>query len=391
MHAQDRALRRIQDGRGHQAAVDAAVGDRERAAGHLVHAQLPVACLGGERADGQLDLREGHALGVAEHGHHQAAVGADGDGDVGVVVVLDLVAGDVRVDLREALQRAARGLHEEAHEAQAHAVVLLEALLVLGAEAHDLGHVALVERGEHRGRVLRVHQALGDALPDLRHLLAAHAARAAHHHGDLRRRRHGLDRVGDRLHRRGRALDVGHHDASGGAAAGHLGEVDALVGRHLLGQGRCLLAVGGSRRSRSRRCSRGCRSSRLRRRRCHHLAARRLRRCRVDGRDLRAHLLLGAGLHLDAQHARSGRAHLEGRLVALDVDQHLVGLHPVAVILVPLSEGHFRDRLAWARHHDVHHVILRARCAGAVRSRSSSWRPRRVPTRSPSPVPCRGA
>ena len=53
-----------------------------------------------------------------------------------------------------------------------HAVLLLDALLQRSRSALDGGHVDLVERRQVRGRVLRLEQVLGDALPARRHLLA---------------------------------------------------------------------------------------------------------------------------------------------------------------------------------------------------------------------------
>ena len=74
---------------------------------------------------------ERHLLDVAEHRHGQAAIGADGDAKVHVVVIDDVVAVDLGVDALEFLQRQHDRAGEEAHEAQPDAVDLLEALLVL--------------------------------------------------------------------------------------------------------------------------------------------------------------------------------------------------------------------------------------------------------------------
>ena len=70
------------------------------------------------------------------------------------------------------LQRDDAGLDEERHEAEPHAVLLLEAVAVALAQRHHRAHVHLVEGGEHGGGVLRLLEALGDALAQPRH---AHA------------------------------------------------------------------------------------------------------------------------------------------------------------------------------------------------------------------------
>ena len=133
MHAEDARLRRVQDRRRQQRAVHAAVGDGEGAALHVLDGELAVAGAPAEVGDGLLDLGQRHAVGLAHHRHHQALLGADGDADVVVVLVDDVVAIDLGVDGRDLLQRLDAGLHEEAHEAQLHAVALLEQLLVVVA------------------------------------------------------------------------------------------------------------------------------------------------------------------------------------------------------------------------------------------------------------------
>ena len=114
-------------------------------------------------------------------------------------------------------------------------MVLLKAFLVFRAQTHDFGHVALVERGEHRSGVLCLDKAFCDSLPDLWHLLASNAACAGngHRHGN---RWHGLHGIGNRRHGRRGALNISHHDSPGRSTASDFREVDALVGSHLLGE-----------------------------------------------------------------------------------------------------------------------------------------------------------
>ena len=86
------------------------------------------------------------------------------------VLVDDVGAVDLGVDLGHFLQRVAAGLGEEGHEAQTHAVLLLEQVLVFAAQGHDRGHVDLVIGRQHGGGVLRVLQAPGDGLAQAGHL-----------------------------------------------------------------------------------------------------------------------------------------------------------------------------------------------------------------------------
>ena len=128
--------------------------------------------------DRLLDLAERQRIGVAQHRHDQAAIGRDGDADVVVLVIDDVVAVDRGIDDREALQRLDAGLDEERHEAEPRAVLLLEALLVVRAQFVDRLEVDLVEGRQHRRRRLRLDEPLGDARAQARHRHAALATLA---------------------------------------------------------------------------------------------------------------------------------------------------------------------------------------------------------------------
>ena len=54
--------------------------------------------------------------------------------------------------------------HEEAHEAELHAVLLLEDFAVLIAHRHHRAHVDLVEGRQHRSAVLHILQPARDGL-----------------------------------------------------------------------------------------------------------------------------------------------------------------------------------------------------------------------------------
>ena len=66
-----------------------------------------------EIGDRLLDLGEAHAVGIADHRHHQPARAADRDAHVDEVLVDDVVAVDLGVDRREFLQRGTHSLDEE--------------------------------------------------------------------------------------------------------------------------------------------------------------------------------------------------------------------------------------------------------------------------------------
>ena len=127
-------MRRVEDRRGHQRAVDAAVRDGEGAALHFGHRQFAVA--GAEAKLGDLLFNGGkaHLIGVAHDGNHKPIRRADGDAHMDEVLVDDIGAVDLGIDLGHFLQGMAAGLGEERHEAKFDAVFLFEQLLVFLAQ-----------------------------------------------------------------------------------------------------------------------------------------------------------------------------------------------------------------------------------------------------------------
>ena len=169
MHPQNRRLGRVDDRGGQHRSEHAAVGYREGASGQLVDRQAPLRRPRAVVGDTPLDLGEAELIGVAQDRHHQPPRGPHRDADVEIAVVDDLGAVHRSVDDRIFLQRRNRGLHEERHEAELHAVLPLEPVLVAAAQLDQRPHVHFIERGQDRRRRLRLHQALGDALAQARH------------------------------------------------------------------------------------------------------------------------------------------------------------------------------------------------------------------------------
>ncbi len=100
----------------------------------LVELELPVPGAFAEVADRTLDLGEAHLLDVSHDRYDQPVRAADGDAHVDKVLVDDFVAVDLGVDGRELLQGGHAGAHEERHEAEpGAAVLLLERVAILGA------------------------------------------------------------------------------------------------------------------------------------------------------------------------------------------------------------------------------------------------------------------
>ena len=351
VHAEDGRLRRVQDRRRHQRAVDATVGDGEGAAREVGDRQLAVACLAAEIADALLDAREVQRVGVTQHRHDEALRRADGDTDVVVVLVDDLLAFDLGIDRRQLLEPRDAGLHEEGHEAQPGAVLLLEIVLEPLAQPHHRGHVHLVEGGEHGGGVLRLLEAVGDGAAEPRHLHPLLAvgllARASRRGGLGRGRRRGSARdrrkCGENIFLGGAAVLARGLDG-GGRNALLLGE----LARRRTGGGE----VGAGRRSSSsgcrlRRCRGGC-SSGLRRGCAGGPCA------GLDVAEDAAHLDGSAFFHGEVGNgAGNARIHLDGNLVGLELAKRLVDGNLVARLHQPLGNGRLGDRFAQSRNLDL--------------------------------------
>src|SRR4029434_4175074 len=162
VHSQDAALRRINDRRGQQGAIDAAVADRESATLELFEFEFAFLCTPDKVGNGELDFGETHSLGMAQNRHHQASAAADRYADIKIVAVDDVVAAYLSVDLRDELERVDRGFDKKRHEAELNLVLLLETCLVLFAQRHDGRHIDLVEGGEKGRGLLRFHEPLRD-------------------------------------------------------------------------------------------------------------------------------------------------------------------------------------------------------------------------------------
>ena len=325
MHAQNGALGRVDDRGGHQGAEHTTVGDGEVAASQLIHGQFAVAALAGQILDGLLDVGQAHVVAVAQHRGHQTTGGGDGDADVEVVVVDDVVTIQPGVHFRIALEGLHYRLHVEGHEAELDAVLLLEDLAVLLAQIHDGLHVDLVEGGQHGGGVFRFQQTLGDALAQTGHrhpLLAATGQR-----GNRRDRRSSHRSGCGRLAQR---LDVGFHiilgDATALAGAGQLGHVDVVLANQTTHGG--AQAIGAIIGNRFGRLLLGLFTG---------------HGSRLDGGDQLAGED-GCPLCLQdvAQHASLRCRHFQHHLVGFDVDQHFITGNQITRLLVPGGNGGIR-------------------------------------------------
>ena len=308
-------------------------------------------------------------IGVAQHRHDQSAIGRDGDADVEVFVIDDVVAFDRGVDGREFLQRFDTRLGEEGHETELHAVLFLERVLVARAQFVDRLQVDLVERGEERLRRLRLDHALGDARaqPGHRHALigasAAHACGAAGAGGGASRGARAAAGAGASL--AARKFTTSDFDtrpsrpdpasALGStlfSSATRLAAGLSLTPRRPARRRRPALDGGVAGRRPSRRL--GALSPRARAIGRGHDG----RRARAGNRrrflDQRQQLTAGHGgaiLELDIrEYAGRRRRHFQNHFVGLQIDQILVSRDRIARLFVPRDQGGVRHRFRQLRH-----------------------------------------
>jgi len=220
-----------------------------------------------------------------------------------------------------------RRLDEERHEAELHAVLLLEAVLVAVAQLHHRRHVEFVEGGEDGRCLLRLNQAFGDAGAQAGHRYALLGAVAG---------QGGFDRRGNRGGGRGRLdalIQGGEHVALGdapiAAAAGDLGGIDGVF-RGDLACRRARCRGGGLARSGGRSLGR------LGRR-----GGGRLGLAVYHGDDFAAGDHAAVALDDLGEHAVLRGGQFEHHLVGFDVDQVFAALDRFADLLVPGEQGGF--------------------------------------------------
>src|SRR3954470_8919294 len=101
-------------------AVSARVGDRERAAAHLVRRQPVLARTRGEVLDAGGQTLDGELLRVADHGHDQPALTErDRDAEVDRVIAGDGLVRERRVQVGELAQRVDGGAGDDREERRA--------------------------------------------------------------------------------------------------------------------------------------------------------------------------------------------------------------------------------------------------------------------------------
>lgn len=160
-HAQDAALRLVDDGGGKQAAGSAVVGDGEGAALHLGGLELLLARPLGEIVDCAGQPQQVHAVGPFDDGHNQPIVDGRGHADVDLPFELDPLVGPGAVDHGMLLQRLDGGGHDVRREGEISAVA--GELGLVGGAVLGYGRKVKLKHGGHvRTGLLAAHHVFGD-------------------------------------------------------------------------------------------------------------------------------------------------------------------------------------------------------------------------------------
>eukprot|EP00037_Helgoeca_nana_P032270 m.413025 g.413025 ORF g.413025 m.413025 type:complete len:391 (+) comp29002_c0_seq1:36-1208(+) len=313
VHAEDRALRRVDDRGAHERSKCPSVADGDGASVKIFHRQLSVASLLRRFAQGAFDLGNRLDFTAPNDWSDQTLGSSNRHADVDKVVVDNVLSINGSVDRWFCLCGVCYSFGKRAHEPELDVMSLLEVLLVLCPHPHQVAHVNLVESGEEGGSLLRLFETAGHGLPNLTHLNASHARDVFM----LARRRRGW------------------------------------LCRWLCGRrrrcGRCGGRCGGGRRWRHRgRRWRLCRD--WLRRRCWGLATRLHRKQRLPEPDR-----VAVFHHDRGDGARLGRVHRHRELVRLDVDHNVVSVHPISLANFNAADLALGDGFGqwWQVHRDL--------------------------------------
>src|SRR5262245_13309944 len=173
--SEDGHLRLVDDRRGGVTAEEPEVGDREGSARDLVRFELLAARAIGQVLRSPRQPRQAQRVGLFDDWHDQAPVERDGDADVVIVFVGDVLALDRRVYYRKRLERVDRGLDDERQECQLRAVLRFELFLHALAQPGDVREIDLENGGDVRRNAPAVEHVLRDPAAHIAHRLDGHA------------------------------------------------------------------------------------------------------------------------------------------------------------------------------------------------------------------------
>ncbi len=172
MHAQNSALRRIQNRGRHQGTEHTAVGDGKGSARHFIHGQFSITGLNGQFFYFSFNIVQHHHFRIADYGNHKSLRCAHGNAHIHVVVKNLFLPVDNAVHRGKMIERLGYGLGKETHEPEIHPEFFFEFIPVLFAYFHQRTHVYLVEGGEHGGFIFYADEALRNFAAKGRHFLA---------------------------------------------------------------------------------------------------------------------------------------------------------------------------------------------------------------------------
>ena len=119
----------------------------------VVERQLAIPRLDRQFVDFLFDFRNRHQIGIAHDRNDQPARGTDGNPDIVIPVIDDIVPVNRGIHDRETFQGCNRRLDEERHQAEPDTVFLFELFTELAAQIQNRLHVHFIERRQ-RGRLL---------------------------------------------------------------------------------------------------------------------------------------------------------------------------------------------------------------------------------------------
>src|SRR5882724_12138591 len=129
-HSQNRYLRLQDDGQTELRTVDSRIGDGDGAALYVVRYEFLVARALAQVNDGALQSDKAQVLRAFYHGHNQPPVESDSNPDVYILVILNSIAYDRRVDDRLHANSMQQSLGDKRQVRELHAIARFPALAV---------------------------------------------------------------------------------------------------------------------------------------------------------------------------------------------------------------------------------------------------------------------
>ena len=149
MHAQNGALRWIQDRRRHQRAINTTIRYSKGAASHFIRGDFTIARPRTKISNSLFGCGQIHRPGIFNHWHYKALRCTNGNADIIIIFVNDIITVNFSIHSWEFTERLNCCLYKYPHKPQTGVMYRLECLFEISAQCHQRQHVNFIECGQH--------------------------------------------------------------------------------------------------------------------------------------------------------------------------------------------------------------------------------------------------